>query len=215
MCIKIGEGCELKSKECSDFSVNECYYYDIETLEEDIMNPNSCIPNSNNDGCELKHCEDLNSNECSKFKPINEGNFQCISRGTGCQLVECWGLANNECNKFITNDLYYTCDPGETGCFPRTKVCSKIPASFCKYSFFDGNGDKCILNDDETGCIKIQNPNQKPNQNPGNNEGSNGSTNSNDSEEEKESGNDSKNDSKNYSKFMEYFNLQFLFLFML
>ena len=214
-CVNFGENCGLECKECDDFSANECYYYDRESLE-DGTNPNSCIPNSNNDGCELKHCEDLNSNECSKFKPIyNGGDFQCISRGTDCQLVQCQNLANTECNKFITNDLAFTCIPEGTGCFLRRKLCSEMPVSFCKYQIVDGNGDYCLLNDEGTRCIKIQNPNQ----NPGNNEGSNGSTNSNDSEKEKEpekdSGNDSKNDSKNSSKFLEYFNLKFLFLFML
>ena len=132
-CAKVGEGCELISKQCSDFSVEECYYYDLDNLEEDEMNPNSCIPNSNNNGCELKHCGDLNSDECSKFKPIYDDELQCISIGNQCQLLPCENLPNSECNKFITNNLSYTCIPGGSKCIEKNKECSELPASSCIY----------------------------------------------------------------------------------
>ena len=218
-CVKVDDRCELKSKQCSDFSVNECYYYDIDLLEEDENNPNSCIPNSNNDGCELKHCEDLNPNECSKFKPIYEDELQCISRGTKCELVPCQYLTNTECSNFITSNLDYKCIPGETLCIEKKKECSELPASYCRSPLYEDNGDQCILNNDGTGCIiKVKSKTENPDQNTGNNEGSNTgnnegsniSSNSSNSKEEKES----ENDSKNSSNIMVCFVIKFL-LFLL
>ena len=213
-CSKVGNECELKSKQCSDFSVDECYYYDIDLLEEDEENPNSCIPNSNNNGCELKHCEDLNPNECSKFKPIYDDEVQCISIGGKCQLLTCENLPNSECNKFITNNLEYACIPGGSGCIIKDKGCSELSVNFCKSPFHLENGEECVLNNDGTGCM-IKRGSQKENsgQNNGNNGGSNNPTKSSDSKEEKKSENNSKNSS---SSIIESFILKILlFLFIL
>ena len=152
-CVNVDDHCEIKIKQCSEFSVDECYLYDIDSLEEDEDNPNSCIPKANNEGCELKHCGDLNPNECSKFKPIYEDELQCISRGSGCQLVPCTKLTNTECSNFISTNLEYNCIPKGTGCVEKIKECSELPISFCKNTYYYENGDQCILNNDGTRCM--------------------------------------------------------------
>ena len=212
-CANDGVGCQLTNKQCSDFSVDECYYYDLETLVEDEMNPNACLPNSNNNGCELKHCGDLNSNECSKFNPKYDDDLQCISIGNQCQLIPCESLANNECSKFKTDNLSYKCIPGESGCMTENKECSELPASFCVSPFQYENGQKCVLNNEGTGCmLKGKSHSGNPNQNTGNNGESKDPANSSDSKKGKES----ENDSKNSSNIIQSFILKILlFLFLL
>lgn len=165
-----GEGqCELKAKECKELPVDQCNLYDIEDTHEDgnedEENPKNCVPNENNDGCELKLCSDLNKNECNKYKPIYEDELQCISRGNGCQLATCTDLSSTECASMFTDNLEYKCVPDGGRCKEEEKQCSEMPVGICRGGHRMKNGDECIFNAEKNKCMISNIPQPEENAN--------------------------------------------------
>ena len=148
-CAEEGDECQIKENQCKELSADNCYYYDIETLEEDEENPHACIPNEQKNECELKLCEDLNVGECNKFKPLYDDEIQCIARGDKCQLVACINLTNSECSNFVTNNLEYKCVPNGNVCIEQKKECAELPINICmeygEECYLDGKTGKCMV----------------------------------------------------------------------
>ena len=140
-----GSGCKIKSIDCQDLPIDECYYFHSNNENE------ACVPDG--EQCKKTSCEALDPTKCSLFKSINEEK-QCVSISGSCALKKCEELPIDQCGKFLTDDLPDECILMDEKCELSRKSCSKLPIKYCsenivsEWCILDSKGNKCVNSND-------------------------------------------------------------------
>ena len=107
-CTAEGDTCQVRSKECSDYGVDEC----SRKRATEYIN---CLPDLDKKMCIPKRCEDLGSNECDKFKSY-EKTKKCLPEGEKCRLKTCEDMTVSECESLILDDNGFKCIVDKNKC---------------------------------------------------------------------------------------------------
>lgn len=169
-CIANGDKCEEVFKECEDLTYDNCDSYYSPSEEINKLEA-KCVPKKDKSGCELKSCNNLNSNECSEFK-FDEYELKICAPNddnNGCKILQCSDIKKGNCKAF--NDNFSSSnklkciepeDEAESNCQEVSKLCEDYDHNNCinfiafgdNEFYFEYTKDfkRCIPKSDNTNC---------------------------------------------------------------
>ena len=86
--------------ECSSLNYKNCNEYSLTEADGNKR----CISKKDKSGCELKDCNELDSDRCYEYY-YGAGLYQCqkTENGKACELKQCSDYTPENCGKFETN----------------------------------------------------------------------------------------------------------------
>ena len=112
--------------ECSSLDYDNCYEYS--PTEAD--GTKRCISKKDESGCELKDCNELDSDRCDEYYH-GDSQYRCqkTENGKACELKKCSDYKPENCGKFETNIYDTNCISYNGKC--EEKKCNDLSASDC------------------------------------------------------------------------------------
>ena len=141
-----------ETTECSSLDYEDCNEY----IPTEADGTKRCVIKTDESGCELKDCNELDSDRCDEYNN-GEGQYRCqkTENGKACELKKCSDYTPENCGKFETNDYDTNCISYNGKC--EEKRCDELSTSDCEKFTPKDLIYKCgVSSSSDTKCSLIQ-----------------------------------------------------------